>query len=87
MVENNDFIQEMEENTMEWKFVISDYYTEEIYADSTTCYNDTYDTDKEALEWANKYAKENKLKDYLIRIYRRNRDSDDAWELYSRVIW
>lgn len=69
---------------MEWKFVISHYYTEEIYADSTVCYNDTYDTDKKALEWANKYVKENNLKGYLIRIYRRNRNSDDAWELYSR---
>lgn len=69
---------------MEWKFIISDFYTNEIYADSTVCYNDTYDTDKEALGFANGYAKENNLKGYLIRIYRRNKNSDDAWELYSR---
>ena len=69
---------------MEWKFIISHYYTNEIYADSTVCYNDVYDTDKEALEYANVYAKENNLKGYLIRIYRRKRNSDDSWELYSR---
>ena len=74
----------MEKNNMEWKFVISHYYTEEIYADSTVCYNDTYDSDKEALKWANKYTKENNLKGYLIRIYRRRRNSNNDWELYSR---
>lgn len=69
---------------MEWKFIISHFYTNEIYADSTVCYNDTYETDKDALEWANKYANENGLKGYLIRIYRRIKDSGEVWELYSR---
>lgn len=68
---------------MEWKFVISDCNTREIYADSTVCYNDTYVSDKEALEWANKYVEENKLKGYLICLYMRN-DNSDGWELYSR---
>lgn len=67
---------------MEWKFVISHYYTGEIFADSTNCYNATYNTNKEALNWANKYAKDNNLKCYLIRIYRK--DKNNAWELYAR---
>ena len=43
---------------MEWKFVISHYYTGEIFADSTNCYNATYNTNKEALNWANTFDKD-----------------------------
>lgn len=70
---------------MEWKFVIHHFYTTEIHADSTICYNAVYNTEREGINQAKVYIKENNLKcDLLIRMYRRKRNSNDNWELYSR---
>ena len=66
---------------MEWMFIIRNYRTDEIYVNSAVCKNKTYETDKEALKWGVEYAKENSLKNYLICIYRRNKDSAETWDL------
>lgn len=72
-------LYEMETFTKDWKFVISKYDTSEIIIDSA----DTFVSEKDALSHANSFVKENAVKGFLIRIYKKTY-STYGWELYSR---
>ena len=72
-----------EKPIFEWKFTVSHFYTNYQYADSTICYQKTYEDNKKAYEEAKKYIEENNIDCYLIRIYRRTKFSNNKWQFFS----